>query len=153
MTEATLRSSELARRAGVTVETLRYYERRGLLPRPPRTPTGYRLYSVSEVALVGFIRRARDLGFSLREVEELLDLTADPAEDCTDICGAVEAKLAELDRSLREIRARKRALRELLRACPGNVPIQSCPIVGRMAGESDFNPAIIRSRRRGGERR
>lgn len=81
---AILRTGELARQAGVNVETLRFYERKGLLPAPPRRASGYREYPAEAVGLVRFIRRAKELGFSLREIKELLNIRAGPRATCAD---------------------------------------------------------------------
>ncbi|MFI1920295.1 MerR family transcriptional regulator [Nocardia sp. NPDC020380] len=77
-----MRTGELAARAGVNAQTLRYYERRGLPARPPRSPAGYRSYPVEAVEVVRFVKRAQELGFTLEEIEELLELAAGGPEDC-----------------------------------------------------------------------
>ncbi len=89
----TLSIGQLAERAGVGLDTLRYYERRGLLPKPPRTASGYRSFSPDTVHRVQFIRRAQALGFTLKEVEELLALQVDPSTTCGDVRERVEKKV------------------------------------------------------------
>ncbi len=124
---ATLTTGALAREAGVHVETLRYYERRGLLPEPPRRPSGYREYPESAVALVRFIRRAQALGFTLREIEELLALRS--LSDCDAVRRVAEAKLADIEVRLRDLRRLKRVLRELTDRCREEGSAGHCPIV------------------------
>ena len=130
-----LRSGELAKRAGVGVETLRFYERRGLLETPRRTPSGYRQYPPGQVERVRFIRRARDLGFSLAEIRHFFELAGDPGGDCVDLCNAVDAKLEELEAQIRELRAKRRALARLRRECPECVPIEECLVLNRLREE------------------
>ena len=80
-----LRSGELAKQAGVNVETLRVYERKGILPQPPRRASGYREYPPDAVDRIRFIKRAQELGFTLKEIKELLELGADPQTTCADL--------------------------------------------------------------------
>ncbi len=92
----TLTISQLAERADVNLATIRYYERRGLIPEPPRRPSGYRIYSEASVARLRFIKSAQDLGFSLKEIKELLALRVDPNATCADVKRQGEAKLAQI---------------------------------------------------------
>ena len=124
-----LRSSELANRGGVNLETVRYYERRGLLPKPPRTPAGYRTFDAGAVRRLRFIRQAQALGFSLKEIKELLALRLDPRASCADVRRRAEAKIADIDEKLRALRAMKRALVCLTAACAGRGPVSACPIL------------------------
>ncbi|HEY2923832.1 MAG TPA: heavy metal-responsive transcriptional regulator [Candidatus Eisenbacteria bacterium] len=133
MKETNLLPGQFARVAGITQETLRYYERRGLLPKPVRGPNGYRMYAQSAANVVTFIKRAQQLGFTLREIRDFVALAGNPRAKCTSVCSAIEFKLAELDAQAREIQSRKKKLRELLNSCPGDVPIQECPIVETLA--------------------
>jgi len=126
-----LRSGELARRAGVGVETLRFYERRGLLAKPARTPTGYRQYPESDVERVRFIRRARDLGFSLAEIHHFFELSKRPMGSCVDLCDAVDAKLYELEERIRDLTEKRRTLESLRLECPECVPIEKCLVLIR----------------------
>ena len=135
MSEA-LRSGELARRAGVGVETLRFYERIGLLAKPVRTPSGYRQYPPGEVERIRFIRRARELGFSLEEVRHFFDLSREPGGECVELCDAVDAKLDELQEKIRELVAKRRALARLRSECPECVPIEQCLVLNRLREES-----------------
>lgn len=124
----TLRTGELARQAGVNVETLRYYERKGLLATPPRQQSGQRCYPPETVDLVRFIKRAQALGLSLKEVHELLELSAGDAASAP-VRGLVEAKLAEVECKIGELQTLKQVLTGLLGRCDGRGAVASCPIL------------------------
>ena len=124
-----LRSGELANRGGVNLETVRYYERRGLLPKPPRTLAGYRAFDAGAVRRLRFIKQAQALGFSLKEIKALLALRLDPRASCADVRRRAEAKIADIDAKLRALRAMKRALVHLTAACAGRGPVSACPIL------------------------
>src|SRR5258708_7624372 len=109
-----LRTGELARLAKVNVETLRFYEGKGLLPEPPRRPSGYRAYSGDAVGVVGFIKRAQELGFSLREIKELLALREVPRATCADMMKRARRKIEEIDAKIGDLRAMRSALARLL---------------------------------------
>ena len=134
MTRA-LRSGELAKRAGVGVETLRFYERCGLLTKPARTPAGYRQYPEPDVERVRFIRRARELGFSLAEIRHFFELSKKPRGNCVDLCDAVDAKLDELQERILELTAKRSALERLRRECPECVPLEECLVLSRLREE------------------
>lgn len=120
---------ELGSKAGVNIETLRYYERRGLLPEPPRSESNYRLYPPEAIKIVRFIKRAQELGFTLKEVEELLSLRAIPEAQCVDIQKLAEEKIRDIDAKISTLHAIRAALATLLAECPGKAPIQQCPIL------------------------
>ena len=120
---------EVARRGGVGVETLRYYERRGLIEEPPRKPSGYRHYPPQVVPRLRFIRRAKDLGFSLVEIAELLALRSDSTAPCDDVRRQIEGKISDVDRRIADLRDMKRALVELEKECEGSDPAGECPIL------------------------
>src|SRR4051794_19588581 len=107
---------ELARRAGVGVETVRYYQRRGLLPEPARRPRSTREYSQEALELLRFIRRARGLGFTVREIEKLLALRSS-RKDASELAGILRAKMRELETEVREKRAVIRTLEEMAESC------------------------------------
>jgi MerR family copper efflux transcriptional regulator len=119
----------LARRVGISVETVRFYERRSLLERPPRPSSGYRLYSEGAVHRLRFIRRARDLCFTLKEIAQLLVLCDDPAATADDVKRCAEAKSTAVDAEVRRLREIKRTLDRLTATCPGGGPIITCPIL------------------------
>lgn len=107
---------ELARKAGVGVETVRYYQRRGLFPEPPRQPRSTREYSPEALELLRFIRRARGLGFTIKEIEQLLVLRRS-RKDARDLVGVLTGKAADLERSVRETQAVISALNEMAAKC------------------------------------
>ncbi len=125
----TLTIGQLAKAAGVGVETLRFYERKGLLPPPPRTRSGYRRYPADAVARVRFIRRAKELGFSLAEIRELLAMRIDPGRSCADVRAIARAKIADVEAKIADLTRMRAVLRRLARACPGKGPVAACPIV------------------------
>jgi MerR family mercuric resistance operon transcriptional regulator len=122
-------TGQLARRAHVNVETIRYYERRGLLPEPARRPSGYRNYPSDAVRRIRFIRCAQQLGFSLEEVGDLLRLRVDPETPCSEVKRRTEAKIDEIDRKIEHLRYMQRALTTLAESCTGEGPITECPIL------------------------
>ena len=123
----------VARRAGVGIDTVRFYERRGLLDKPPRSPSGYRLFPPDTVARIRFIKRAQQLGFSLREIRELLELRVDPETTCEDIRRKAQAKIEDIDRKIEELRRMKTALKRLYADCRKTEgPISACPILDAM---------------------
>ncbi len=127
----------LARKAGVGVETIRFYERKGLIeqPRRPRDP-GYRVYPEETARRIRFIRQAQELGFSLREVQDLLSLRADPESDPADVRARAAAKLAEVKRKITELERIRAALEDLIAACPGRGALRNCSIMETLrAGE------------------
>lgn len=124
-----LRTGELAQRARVNIQTLRYYERRGLLPKPPRRPSGYRIYPVQTVERVCFIKRAQELGFSLREIKQLLTLQDRAWASCDEVCELTQRKIEEIAAKIRDLRKIQRALRQLLQQCPRTLTVANCPII------------------------
>lgn len=129
----TMTIGRLARSAEVGVETIRFYEREGLLHEPARTASGYRQYPPEAVARLEFIRRAKQLGFSLAEIRELLAL-ARPGGDRARVKAIAGHKLAEIDRRIERLRRMRTALAELDRQCSGHGPVEGCPIVETLSG-------------------
>ena len=121
--------SELARQANVNIETIRYYERRGLISEPPRNKSGHRQYSHETVKRTDFIKRCQTLGFSLKEVEEILELRITPESTCADMKSRVTEKLTDVDRKMNELALIRDALSRLQKKCSGKGPIGSCPIL------------------------
>lgn len=119
-----------AREAGVGVETIRFYERKGLIERPPKPAFGgYRLYAHTVARRVRFIRQAQELGFSLKEIAELLSLKADPKIDCGDVRDRASAKLGEVRHKIARLETIARALEGLVAACPGSGALNNCSIM------------------------
>src|SRR5262249_51950104 len=104
---------QVARQAGVGVETVRFYERQGLLQEPARKDSGYRQYPEDAVARLRFIRRAKELGFSLKEIKELLALRVDPSTTCAEVKKQAEAKIGDIEEKLRTLQRMKKALVKL----------------------------------------
>ncbi|MCU4159837.1 helix-turn-helix domain-containing protein [Acidiphilium sp. AL] len=118
----------LARAAGTTPATIRWYEGIGMLPAPARSAGNYRLYSPEHVARLGLIRRCRDLGFSLDAVRTLLNRTENEEGDCADITAIARDRLAELDRKIADLTALRRELSRMIDSCAGGT-IAACRIV------------------------
>jgi MerR family transcriptional regulator, copper efflux regulator len=128
MESGALRIGEVAARASVNVQTLRFYERRGLVSEPPRRSSGYRQYPLESVQRVRFIRRAQGLGFTLAEIKELLRLRDDPHVPCKEVRSTAEAKMADIEQRIRRLRAMKSALRTLVASCVDNRG-HDCPLL------------------------
>jgi len=126
---------QVAGKAHVNLQTIRYYERRGLLPAPPRTASNYRVYSRDTVRKVRFIKRAQELGFTLDEIKELLSLRAAPGARCDDVRERAEAKLQDIHLRIRTLRAMRTALAQLVVECSGAAPVAECPILEALDGE------------------
>lgn len=130
-----LTSGQLAKAAGVGVETLRFYERRGLIEEPPRRASGRRAYPVSAVARLQFIRRAKGLGFTLEETSVLLALRVDDERSCADVHAVAVAKLEDVRGRVRELQEMERALERLAKRCLGpDRPTSDCPILDELGG-------------------
>lgn len=129
-----LRISEVAAEAGVNQQTLRYYERRGILAEPDRTPAGYRQYDPETVDRVRFIKRAQELGFTLDEIQELLELRVDHGA----ACGAIEAKarenLTRVNEKLRQLVRLQEVLTDLVGSCQRRQRTEECPILEALEG-------------------
>ena len=123
----------VAKRAGVSIDTVRYYERSGLLTPAARLASGYRRYGITELKRLHFIRRAKSLGFSLDDIHSLLALSAE--RSVAKIKRAAEAKLSDLDRRIDELERIRVALRILSDACPGHGHAEACPILNALAPE------------------
>lgn len=138
---ASLSIGELARAAGIGVETVRFYEREGLIPDPPRRASGYRMYPPEVIDRLRFIRRARDLGFSLSEINDLLSLAGQPEVNRGQVKRIAEGKLVEIEGRIRDLQNVRTVLAHLTAQCSGHGPIHDCPIIesltdGPMSEES-----------------
>ena len=125
--------SEAATQAGVNAQTIRYYERRGLLPRQPRRTSGYREFPDEAVRVVRFVKRAQDLGFTLDEIEELLKLRNDKRRDRGRIRAVAGNRIREIERKIGELQAMRRALSHLIHCCEEGVTLE-CPIIEALDG-------------------
>ena len=119
----------MAERGGVNLQTIRYYEREGLLPKPPRLKSGYRVFPETAVLRVRFIKRAQELGFQLSEVRQLLSIQIDPAKECSDVQRLAKAKIEDIEARIRTLQSMRRVLSNLADACPGRGPSSECPIL------------------------
>ncbi len=120
---------EVAKQAEVNIDTLRYYERRGLVAKPPRTVSGYRAYPEQTVQRVRFVKRAQELGFSLKEIKELLALRTKPGAKSATVRERASAKLIDIDEKIRSLRAMRKALAKLVDSCSGCGPVETCSIL------------------------
>jgi Hg(II)-responsive transcriptional regulator len=124
-----MRTSELAAQAGLNPQTLRYYERIGLLDEPPRTPGGYRDYPDDAVRVLHFVRRAKELGFQLDEIDELLGLE-NGRGSCSAVRGVAEHRVSDLDRRIADLRRMRDALADLTDRCAADPEHDhACPIL------------------------
>ena len=120
--------SQTAKEAGVNAQTLRYYERRGLLPRPPRRGSGYREYPADAVRIVRFIKKAQELGFSLDEIEELVRLRGVRRGERHRVRAIAERKIADIDQKIARLQSMRGALDQLVDACHQGGAVD-CPII------------------------
>ncbi|SEM19128.1 Cu(I)-responsive transcriptional regulator/Hg(II)-responsive transcriptional regulator,TIGR02051 [Luteibacter sp. UNCMF331Sha3.1] len=128
-TQSALTIGRIAQSAGVAIDTIRFYEREGLLPEPRRRPSGYREYDQSAVSRLRFIRRAKDLGFTLEEIRELLALSADRHVGVEGVRERAAARLRAIDDRIAELQRVRAGLAELVDACPGHGAPEDCPIL------------------------
>ena len=133
--EQALKIGQLAQRTAVNLQTIRYYEREGLLPEPPRLSSVYRLYTESMVRRVRFIKRAQEIGFSLAEIRELLSLRADGQRERNEVRAIAQAKIADIEDKMRTLKAMKTVLNRLTERCSGCGPASECPILESIDSE------------------
>ncbi|KIL99099.1 MAG: helix-turn-helix domain-containing protein [Magnetospirillum sp.] len=131
MTTGTFNIGRLGERAGVNIETIRYYEKIGLLPEPGRTAAGYRQYGEDHLRRLSFIRKGRDLGFSIEAIRALLRLAEHPEQPCEDADRLASAHLAEVERKIEELGRLRDALSEMAHCCAGTVA--ECRIIDALA--------------------
>ncbi len=137
-----------ARKAGVGIETIRFYERRGLIAQPPKPrDAGFRVYPEETVQRIRFIRQAQELGFSLREIDELLSLRADPSTDARDVRQRATAKLEEVNRKLGQLEQIRTALEALIAACPGTGALRTCSIMEALTDAEERGNGVGRKER------
>lgn len=146
MNESLLQIGELARLANVSIDTVRYYERRGILPRAARSQAGYRLFSIDSVARVEFIKQGQELGFSLDEITGLL--ATGGAEECRRVSDLLQAKLIEVDQKIKNMRAFRKTLATHLSKCKNELESMgtnaSCPVLVEIspAGTRDAGKVV-----------
>ena len=124
-----MRIGQIANRAGVNVETIRFYERKRLITQPSRNTGGYRQYPHETIGRIRFIKRAKELGFSLTEIAELLSLQANPKATCADVKQRAETKISTIHERVKDLQKMKRSLEKLASSCKGSGPLDDCPII------------------------
>lgn len=129
-------TGQVAKQAGVHVETIRFYERKGLLAEPPRRESGYRQYSHQAVNRIRFIKRAQELGFSLGEIQELLELKAESPDACPEVRTHAEEKIADIEEKIHTLEGMRRALHKLIAECGHHKPAEDCPILEALESEN-----------------
>jgi Hg(II)-responsive transcriptional regulator len=133
----TLTIGQVAKHTGIGVETVRFYEREGLLEEPERRPSGYRQFDEGIITRLRFIRGAKELGFTLNEIKELLSLKLDPSTTCADVKVRAEIKIADIDAKIRSLKRMKEALGKLTKACSGRGTTSNCPILDALDDKED----------------
>ncbi len=128
---------QLAKKAGVNVETVRYYERIGLMPEPQRRESGYRMYSQDDLTRLAFIRHAKELGFTLNEIRELLELRVDAKSNCEEVRAQAEAKIRNIEQKIAHLQRIREVLGKLVSACWQREDTGECPILEAIERE-DF---------------
>ncbi len=133
--------SKVANKAGVGVETVRFYHRKGLIKQPSKPASGgFRVYPLETANRIRFIRQAQELGFSLREVKELLALRANPSSDCAEVRNQAQIKRDEVNRKIGQLKRMRTALDQLIAACPGKGGLQTCSILDAMMATESQTP-------------
>jgi Hg(II)-responsive transcriptional regulator len=136
-----MRTHEVAERAGVNAQTLRYYERRGILPDPPRSAAGYRDYPDTAVAVLRFVKRAQELGFTLAEVEELLGLADGGPESCDAVRSLASAHIADLQHKIADLQRMSASLSALVDTCEQPRADRSCPLLEAIESDAPLTEA------------
>jgi len=128
---STMTIGRLAKSAGVNVDTIRYYERNGLIPAPLRRASGYREYDAADVSRLRFILRAKGLGFTLAEIGELISLSAD--RDIEGVKARAQRRLAQVEQKIDVLERVRSGLKTLIDACPGHGDLERCPIIAALS--------------------
>lgn len=134
-TPGPIKRAELARRSGCNIETIRYYEKIGMLPDPPRTASGYRLYDEKHLVRLRFILRARELGFPIEEIRGLLGLVDGAAPTCGEVKARTEKHLADVRARISDLRRIERVLAQTAKQCSGD-DVPDCPVLEALASGS-----------------
>lgn len=142
-----MKIGELAKRAGVGIDTVRYYEKQGLLPRAQRLESGYRTYDGQDLKRLRFVRRAKALGFTLNEIRELLDLSAHRDDDMAAMKAAASEKIADVKARLAELERIREGLEALVASCPGHGALERCPILNALVVDAPALDAPVEDAR------
>ena len=132
-----MRIGEVAAVAAVNIQTLRYYERVGLLPKPDRGPSGYRSYEPQAVRRVRFIKRAQELGFTLAEIADLLGFRDEAAVSCDRVESRASATVARISEKISDLERMREALSQYVGACRSREPLTECPLLGALEREAE----------------
>jgi Hg(II)-responsive transcriptional regulator len=124
---------ELAKSANVNIETIRFYERRGLLPKPPRNKSGHRVFLSDYLLRTNFIKRAQALGFSLKEISELLSLRVEKGTTCDDVLARINMKIYDVEKRIADLEDMRDALLSFSKKCTGQGPIGKCPFLEELS--------------------
>lgn len=130
-----MKIGEVAQKAGINIETIRYYERKGIIKRPIKPETGYREYSEDVVAIIKFIKNAQRLGFSLSEIVGLLSLKFDPNKDCSLVKSQALDKITEIEKKIKALSLMKKSLQEITNKCNGLGSTSTCNILNALDSE------------------
>lgn len=133
----TYKIGEVASRAGVNKETVRYYEKRELIPEPDRRRSGYRIFTKRHIEQIKFIKRAQELGFTLSEIKELLSLRLDGNTSCEQVRKKAESKREEVKEKIKDLKGIKNVLGELIENCKADGTTEECVILNALEGEKD----------------
>lgn len=142
---ASLTIGQVAVACGVGVETIRFYEREGLVPQPARPESGFRRYPPETVKRIRFIQRSKALGFSLREIRDLLSLRVDSKRSCNRVRKHAEAKIADIEGKMEALKGMRQALEKLVTACASRSATGECPIIEALEEGIQVPPAAITS--------
>jgi MerR family mercuric resistance operon transcriptional regulator len=138
----TYKIGEVARRASVNKETVRYYEKRNLIPEPDRRRSGYRIFTQRHIDQIRFIKRAQELGFTLSEIKELLELRMDEHTTCSEIKREAQEKYQDVAEKIEDLQRIKSTLVDLIDSCAGEGPKGDCPILNALEGESETGQSL-----------
>lgn len=131
-----LTKGELAKQSDVNSATIRYYEKIGLLPEPPRSNAGYRMFSSESINRIRFIKQAQELGFSLKEIKELLDLRVTPEATTADVRNLASKKINDITGKIEGLREMKKSLEVLVESCCNEADVSECPILENLGSEN-----------------
>lgn len=146
----TFTSAGLARAAAINPETIRFYERNGLIKPESRSAAGYRIFTLQAADRIRFIKRAQQLGFSLREIKELLSMRQErTGRECAAVKNLAREKIDEIDDKLRTLKKMRAILTQLEQQCPGSGPLSGCPIIGCLQEQTT---TVSKARKNGGRR-
>ena len=132
-----MRIGQVAKSAGITVEAIRFYEKEGLIEAPSRTNSGYRNYSADQTRIISFIKKAKELGFSLKEIKEILELRYTPGTTCGDIKRKAEDKVTIITERIDLLIKVRKSLNKLIESCTEESPITTCPIIELLSDDNE----------------